>query len=381
MISAQSLPSKNPQKRTIPYVNLAGQHAPLKQKLLDAVGRVLDHGQFILGPEVAEFERRLASLCGVKEVVAVNSGTDALVLSLKVLGIGPGDEVITAPNSFVGSASAIALTGATPTFADVDDGYNLDPMQLERALTSRTRAIMPVHLTGRPAEMAPIMAFARKHNLRVIEDCAQAVCAEYNGVPVGGIGDLGCFSLHPLKTLNACGDGGAITVNDPQLAAHLREMRNLGLRTRENCVEWSGNSRLDTMQAAMLLVKLDYLSEWTEKRRQNAQFYREALQHHPYIRVPDEPSHLTSVYHTFVVMVEQREALQSYLTEMGIGTAVHYPRPIHLQSCARELGIETGAFPVTEHHASRIMSIPIYPELTGDDLAYIAHHLWQFYRQ
>ena len=243
----------------IPYVTLAAQHVPMKTELLAAVARVFDHGNFILGPEVEEFEQRFAGLCQVNHAIAVNSGTDALVLALRALGIGPGDEVITVPNSFIASTSCIILAGARPVFVDVRGDYNLDPTLLEQVITPRTKAILPVHLTGRPADMNPIMAIAQQHGLQVIEDCAQAVLAEYQGQRVGSIGTIGCFSLHPLKTLNACGDGGILTTNDASLANSFKILRNIGLRTRDDCVVWTGNSRLDTLQAAILLVKLEYL--------------------------------------------------------------------------------------------------------------------------
>src|SRR5664279_3262023 len=226
----------------VPYVDLVAQHRPLRAELLDAVDQVLAHGQFILGPEVGAVEAAVAALAGVREAVAVNSGTDALILALRVLGIGHGDEVITAPNSFVASASAIAQVGARPVFVDVCEDYTLDAALLKTALTGRTRAILPVHLTGCPADMDPIVAFAREHGLFVIEDCAQAIGSFYKGRSVGGLGDLGCFSFHPLKTLNACGDGGAITSNDPDRAVRLRELRNLGLVSRGQSATWSGNS-------------------------------------------------------------------------------------------------------------------------------------------
>jgi dTDP-4-amino-4,6-dideoxygalactose transaminase len=253
----------SPTALSIPYVNVAAQHVQLHAELLAAVSRVLAHGHFILGPEVSEFEQRFAELCGVRHAVAVGNGTDALVLALRALEIGSGDEVITPPNSFVASAAAIALVGARPVFVDVGADLNIDPEKIEAAITPRTRAILPVHLTGRPAAMDPIMTLARLRGLAVIEDCAQAVMAEYGGQRVGSIGDIGCFSLHPLKTLSACGDGGVLTTGSPVVETRLRELRNIGLKTRDECVAWSGNSRLDTLQAAMLLVKLPHLADWT----------------------------------------------------------------------------------------------------------------------
>jgi dTDP-4-amino-4,6-dideoxygalactose transaminase len=318
-------------------------------------------------------------MCRVPFAVAVNSGTDALILALRALGVGPGHEVITPPNSFVASSSCIAALGARPVFVDVRSDYNLDPGQIEAAITSRTRAILPVHLTGRPADMDPIRAIAARHGIKIVEDCAQAVTAEYNGAPVGSMGDFGCFSLHPLKTLSACGDGGIITTSHADLAERLRELRNLGLRTRDDCVTWCGNSRLDTIQAAILLVKLQYLEPWTALRRRGAAMYRRLLARVEQVQTPDERSYEKAVYHTFVIQAEQRDELKRFLLEHGIETAVHYPVPIHLQSVARELGYGPGSFPITERLAERILSLPIYPELTTDQFQFVSEKIRQFY--
>lgn len=363
----------------VPYVNLQAQHAPIKGELMDAVSRVIDHSQFILGDEVTEFEERFAASCGTKHAVGVNSGTDALVLALRALGIGPGDEVLTPPNSFVSSTSCITLVGAHPVFVDVRADYNLDPELLEQKITPRTKAILPVHLTGRPAEMDSIMAVARKHNLSVIEDCAQAVGAKYKGKHVGSIGTVGCFSLHPLKTLNACGDGGVITFNDPGLHQEFKNLRNIGLQTRDNCVVWSGNSRLDTMQAAILLVKMNYMEQWTEARRANAVTYRDRLADIPGIATPHDQEYERAVYHTFVVTTERRDELQKYLATKGISTAIHYPIPIHLQDVSADLGYGPGSFPVSEKQAQMILSLPIYPELEPEQLEFVTDTVRSFY--
>jgi len=367
-------------QRIIPHQNVAGQHAAMKDEILEAVSGVIDGGMFISGKEVAEFERRFAKLIGVRYAVGVNSGTDALVLALRVLGIGPGDEVITAPNSFVASASCIALLGATPVFVDVDENYNIDANLIEQAITSRTKAILPIHLTGRPADMTKIMAIAGERNLHVIEDCAQAVCAEIDGKRVGAFGTFGCFSLHPLKTLNACGDAGIMTTDNPELNAELRWLRSCGLQTRDECVTWGYNSRLDTMQAAILMVKLKYVEQWTKGRQANARFYQEHLSGLPQVQVPQDKPGEQGVYHTFVIQVDRREELQQYLGERGIGTLIHYPIPIHMQKAAEDLGYRVGSFPVTEHQASRILSLPVYPELTTQDLEYIVSNLKEFYK-
>ena len=367
------------QTRRIPYVDLAGQHKPLKDELVATFARVIDSGQFILGPEVAAFEETFAALCGSSYAIGVGNGTDALVLCLRLLDVGPGDEVITAANSFVASASCAALCGATPVLVDVGADYNIDPAALEKAITPRTKAIIPVHLTGRPADMDPILEAVRRRGIAVIEDCAQAVAAEYKGRRVGSIGTLGCFSLHPLKTLNACGDGGVITTSDPKLAERLKVMRNLGLETRDNCVAWSGNSRLDSLQAALLRVKLKHLDVWTDGRRRNAAHYQKALAGVPGLTVPADKPHERAVYHTFIVQSERRDELKKYLLDRGVETAVHYPRPIHLQSTSKALGYRDGSFPVSERQAARILSLPVYPELSRDDVQFVADLIREFH--
>lgn len=363
----------------IPYVNLQQQHAELKSELLRAVETVLDSGQFILGEQVTEFEHQFAQLCGVDYAVGVNSGTDALILALKAAGVTRGDEVITVPNSFVASTTCIRVLGAKPVFVDVREDYNLDPSQLEAAITPRTKAILPVHLTGRPCDMEPILAVAQAHGIKVIEDAAQAVLAEYQGQRVGSFGWAGCFSLHPLKNLNACGDGGVIVTNDPDLANQLRVLRNIGLKSRNDCVAWSHNSRLDTVQAAMLLVKLNYLQIWTEQRRDNARLYQEQLRSLPQIQMPPEQSWERCVYHTFVIQAQQRDQLRQYLGDRGISTAIHYPVPIHLCQAGQELGYGSGSFPVAEQQAQQILSLPIYPGLTPAEIRHVCDTIRAFY--
>ncbi len=365
----------------IPYVDLAKQHAPMKEKLLEAIGKVLDDGKFILGEEVAEFEQRFAQLCGAQWAVAVNSGTDALILALKALGIGAASEVITVANSFVSSTSCIVLAGAKPVFVDVGEDYLIDPSLIEKAITSKTKALLPVHLTGRPADMNAIMAIAKKHKLAVIEDCAQAVSAEYRGQKVGTFGDVGCFSLHPLKTLNACGDGGVLTTNDKDLYEKILTLHDNGLYRRNECIYWSNNSRLDTIQAAMLLVKLNYLEAWTEARRSNGYFYRQHLKDLPQVQVPAEENSMRAVYHTFIINVDRRDELQEFLSEKGIGTKVHCGVPIHLQPVAKELGYKKGSLPVTEWQAQRVLSLPVAQSLEREMLDYVVNAIRDFYQK
>ena len=364
----------------IPYVDIAEQHAPLKSELLAAVSEVLDSGQFILGEQVLQFERQFAELCGVRYAVGVNSGTDALIFALKALGIRRGDEVITAPNSFIASTTCIRVLGATPIFVDVREDYTIDPDKIPAAITPRTKAILPVHLTGRPCDMEPLLKIAKSHGLHIIEDAAQAVLAEYKERRVGSFG-IGCFSLHPLKTLNACGDGGVITTNDPELYETFKIMRNIGLRTRDDCVMWSHNSRLDTIQAAMLLVKLRYLPQWTEQRQQIARHYQAKLALVPQVQVPVDGEHEKSVYHTFVIQAERRDALRIYLEEHGIGTVIHYPVPIHLSTAGKELGYALGSFPITEQQAGKILSLPVHQGLTAAQLDRICDTIKEFYAE
>lgn len=365
---------------SIPYVNLPEQHAPLKSDILAAVSDILDSGQFILGEQVAEFERQFAQMCGVRYAVGVNSGTDALIFALKALGIRSGDEVITAPNSFIASASCIAVLGAKPVFADVREDYNIDPDKIAAVITAKTKAILPVHLTGRPCEMDPILELATEKGLLVVEDAAQAVMAEYKGCKVGSLGNIGCFSLHPLKTLNACGDGGVLTTDDAELYEKLKIMRNIGLRTRDDCVMWSHNSRLDTMQAAILLVKLRYLQEWTQQRRQNARYYQSRLAGIPQVQVPQENETETCVYHTFVIQADRRDELRQFLSQRGIGSSIHYPVPIHLSTAGKGLGYPAGSFPVTEGQAGRILSLPVYQGLTEAQLERVCQAIEEFYK-
>lgn len=363
----------------IPYVNLAAQHAASRNELLDAVRRVLDSGDFILGAETRLFEEEFAALCEVPHAVGVNSGTDALVLAMRALGIGRGDEVITAPNSYLASASSIALAGAEVRFADVCEDFNLDPEALEKAITPKTKAVIAVHLTGRPARMDEIMAVAKRHGLRVIEDAAQAVGARLRERPVGSIGDVGCFSLHPLKNLGACGDAGVAVTRDKAVNERIRLLRNHGHTSRDDCSEFSMVSRLDSVQAAMLRTKLRKLDSVTARRRENAAWYREALAGCPQVLCPDERAGEFAVYHTFIVRAQKRDQLAAHLTSHGIGCAVHYPVPIHLMEVGRKLGFRAGMFPIAESLAGRILSLPIYPELTKDDVMRIAGCTREFY--
>jgi len=355
-------------------------HAPIKQQLLDGVSRVLDRADFDMGTEVTAFEERFAGLVGTRYAVAVHSGTDALELTLRAIGLRDGDEVITAPNSPMTTASAIVMAGAVPVFADVGADYNIDPLCVEAVVTPRTRAIVPVHRTGRPAEMDAIGSLAAERGLLVVEVAAEAVFARYRGKAVGGLGNVGCFSLDPLMPLGACGDGSVITTNDEVLVTRLRVLRNNGHSSSHEAAFWRGSSRLDTLQAAMLLVKLDYALNWTEQRRRNAAFLQEALSALPAIQLPRDREWEYAVYHTFVVQADNRDDLRAYLEKRGIGTATPFPIPIHLQRVAAPLGYRIGDFPNAEEQAKRALSLPVHPNLTEDQLRYIVEAIRTFVR-
>jgi dTDP-4-amino-4,6-dideoxygalactose transaminase len=362
----------------IPYVATGAQFAAEAQALLPMLTEVMARGQWVGGEEVERFEAAIAARCGVARAVAVGSGTDALILSLRALGIGPGDEVITAPNSFVATTAAIVQVGARPVFADVREDQNLDPDAVERAVTPRTRALLPVHLTGRVADMEHLGAIARRHDLRVIEDAAQAIGSRLHGKAAGAFGDVGCFSAHPLKNLNAMGDAGFVVTADAKVAERLRRLRNNGLVDRNTVLEWGTVSRMDTLQAAVLLHRLKGLDAVIEARRQNARLYRARLDPARVFFPPDRPEEHNS-FHTFVIQVERRDQLAAFLAERGIGTAIHYPVPIHLQPAARAMGHRPGDFPVAERQAGRVLSLPIHPFLTPADIGRVTDAIAEFH--
>ena len=367
-------------RSSIPYTDLGRQHRRQVPQLLAAFRRVLSKGKFVLSEVLDDFESEFARFCGTRHAVGVNSGTDALVLALKVVGIRPGDEVITVPNSYLASASSIALAGATVRFVDVASDMNMDPKALSRAITSKTRAIIPVHLTGRPARMAEILGIARRHGLRVIEDAAQAAGANYRGKPVGSWGDLGCFSFHPLKNLNACGDAGAVVTSNASWAKKLKILRNHGHPHRDDCLEFSLTSRLDGLQAEILRIKLRGLGAVTRRRKRNAALYQSLLAGCPQVDCPQDEPGMESVYHTFVIQCEKRDYLRKHLARKGIGTAVHYPVPIHLMKVGKKLGFKKGAFPETEHLTKRILSLPIHQDLSERQIRAVALEILRFYK-
>ncbi len=377
--SALSTPAAEPQGRVVPYVDLAAQFREERAELMPLVEAALAGGHYVGGPAIEDFERAVARHCEVDHAVALNSGTDALVLALRALGIGPGDEVITPPNSFIASAAAIVQCGATPVFADVRADQNIDPARIEAAVTGKTKAIMPVHLTGRICDMAPILEIAQRHGLAVVEDAAQSIGSRHDGRPSGSLGRAGCFSTHPLKNLNACGDGGFLTTDDAALAAEVRLLRNHGLEDRDKAVRFGQVSRMDALQAVILGFRLARLDSVIARRRENARLYRELLDPELVFMPPCRPIEFNS-FHTFVVQVERRDALRDHLAGRGIGTAIHYPRPIHLQPAAAELGHGPGDFPVAERQAGRILSLPINQSLGAADIAYVAEAINRFVR-
>lgn len=359
---------------TIPFGDLKRQTTALRDELDAAIRRVLERGWYILGPEVAAFEEEFAAYCGVRYAVGVASGTEALQLALVALGIGPGDEVITVPNAGVPGTAAILLAGARPVFVDVEESsHNLDPAHLEAAITPRTRAVMPVHLYGRPATLTSILEIARRRGLAVVEDCAQAHGARYHGRTVGSLGDLGCFSFYPTKNLGACGDGGMVITDDENLARRLRQLRVYGW-TKKYYSETPGgtNSRLDELQAAILRAKLPHLDEWNRARQERARWYDELLADSPVTPPEPPPPGEEHVYHLYVVRCPRRDALQSHLQRLGIGSDIHYPLPTHLQPAYRHLGYSRGDFPASERLALEVLSLPMYPELTRPEAEAVA---------
>jgi dTDP-4-amino-4,6-dideoxygalactose transaminase len=361
----------------IPFVNLKAQHDAIRPEIDAAIARVLDTSQFIQGPEVAALEEAFAPYCGAAHAVAVSSGTSALQLALQAAGVGPGDEVITVPFTFAASVAAIEFAGARPVFVDIDPRTcTIDVGQIAGAVTPRTKAILPVHLYGQPADMDGILDVARRHDLVVIEDAAQAVGAEDRGRRVGGIGDLGCFSFYPSKNLGACGEGGMVTTSNAEYAQRLRLLRNWGQATKYEHALRGNNLRMHGFQGAILAVKLNYLEQWTEARRRHAATYT-ALLGERGIPVPFVRPDVRHVYHLYTVRVSHREALRQDLLARGVETGVHYPIPVHLQPAYADLGYRAGAFPHSERAAAEVLSLPMFAELTDADVRTVAEAVAQ----
>ena len=362
----------------VPPLDLSRQYAQIGDEIAAAVQKILASGAYIGGPAVKTFEQEFANYIGVSDCVGCNSGTDALILALRALKIGPGDEVITTPFTFFASAETISAVGATPVFVDIDAAtFNMDVDRLEAAITEKTKAIMPVHIFGQPIDMTRLMDIATRHNLVVIEDCAQSVGAEWQSQKVGSIGHVGCFSFYPTKNLGACGDGGAITTNDRALAAAMRMLKEHGQSSRYFYEEIGYNSRLDALQAVILSIKLRYLDSWNAQRREKAALYGEFLSRVPGVAVPKELPEAKGVWNQYTIRLTSpedaqppsgnfRDLVRTKLQECGIGSMVYYPLPLHLQPVYKSLGYVAGQLPVAEQVCREVLSLPMFPELSRD---------------
>src|SRR6266446_5862226 len=372
-------PHARPSFESVPQLDLAAQYAAIGSEIRAAIEKVLASQQFVLGPEGAALEQAIAAFCGVAHGVGVGSGTDALVLALRVCGVQAGDEVLLPPFTFVATGSAVSALGAKPVFADIrPDSYNIDPAELERHVTPRTRAIVVVHLYGLAAEMDPILAFAKGRKLPVIEDNAQAIGASYKGRRTGSLGDAACFSFYPTKNLGAYGDAGMVVTNSAELAARIRTLRNHGQAEKYLSSEPGWNSRLDEIQAAILRVKLRHLSNWQRARQSHAAEYNRLFSQVPGVMPPLVPEGFEHVYHQYTIRIEQRDALHKFLNERKIGSTVYYPYPLHLQPLYASLGHQAGDFPHAERAAQEVLSLPMYPELRKEQIARVVEAVAEF---
>lgn len=365
----------------VPFVDLKIQYQQLKKNIDFAIQNVIERSAFILGQECEQFEKKFAEYVGMNYCIGVGSGTDALRLALEALKIGPGDEVITVPDTYIATCEAITHVGAKVRFVDVQpQTYNINPEKIEKAITFSTKAIIPVHLYGQPADMDPIVEIASRHHLYVIEDCAQAHGAIYKGRKVGTFGHVSCFSFYPGKNMGAYGDGGAVLTNDPDIAERVQLLRNHGQKVKYEHLVVGYCHRLDNLQAAILNVKLPFLDEWNAQRRHHADLYNQLLKDVPGIVKPYVLPYVEPVYHLYVIRVMdgKRDALQKYLTQMGIQTGLHYPIPVHLQPAYQTLGHQPGDFPVSEKLAKEGLSLPMYPELKEEQIEYVSDHIKRF---
>jgi len=363
----------------VPFLDLKAQYLSIKEEIHLALQDVLEQTAFAGGKFVAQFEAKFADYCKADFAIGVNSGTSALWLTLLGLGVGKGDEVITVPSTFIATAEAISYCGATPVFVDIDEKtYNMNPKLLEAAITDRTKAVIPVHLFGQSADMDAILAIAKRYGLWVIEDACQAHGAEYKGQRVGTLGDAGCFSFYPGKNLGAYGEAGAVVTNNAELAEKIRMLRDHGQSKKyyHNMIGW--NARMEGFQGAILEVKLKYLNAWNNARRHHAQLYHQLLQQIPNVIVPREAEYARHIYHVYAIRVPEREALMKFLAEKEVQTGIHYPIPIHLQPAYQFLGLRPGSFPVAEQCAQQFLSLPMYPELTDEQIEYTAQQIKQF---
>jgi dTDP-4-amino-4,6-dideoxygalactose transaminase len=362
----------------IPMVDLVHQYQGIRKEMDMAIKNVLESGYFIMGPEVETFEQELADFCHVKYGIGCASGTEALQIALMAIGIGAGDEVITTPFTFVATVEVIVLFGARPVFVDIDKTtFCIDVSQIEKAVTEKTKAIIPVHLYGQAADMDPINTVAKKHHLTVIEDAAQAVGATYNNKPICGLGDMGCLSFFPSKNLGAYGDGGMVLTSDEEYAKQLRIIRNHGSAKRYHHTFLGLNSRLDAIQAAILRVKLKHLEAWNDARKDRAALYSELLSNSSVITpvTADSNGH---VFHQYTLLVDDRDGLRDHLEKAGVATAVHYPIPLHLQPAYQNLGYKKGDFPIAEDLSEKVISLPMYPELKEEDIHYITNKIIEY---
>jgi dTDP-4-amino-4,6-dideoxygalactose transaminase len=365
----------------VPYLDLAAQMRPLRREIDAAIARTLDHCTFCLGPDVAQFEKDFARFCGAEHALGFNSGTSALHVALLLLNVGPGDEVITTPFTFVATSWAISYVGAKPVYVDIDEAtFNLDPAQVEHAITARTKAILPVHLYGHPCDLDALLEICRKHKLKLVEDAAQAHGATYRGKVVGTFGSASCFSFYPAKNLGAYGEAGALVTNDAALAARARSLREHGSTTRYYHDEIGFNYRMEGLQGAVLGVKLKHLAEWTAARRRLAHRYHELLAETP-LRLPLEAEYAESAYHLYVVRHPRRDDLKRHLEANRVGCSLHYPVPLHLQKCYTSLGYKAGDFPISEQAARECLALPIYPELTGGQIERVSSVIKEFFNE
>jgi dTDP-4-amino-4,6-dideoxygalactose transaminase len=362
------------------FVDLKAQYLTIKPEIDRAIEGVITNTAFVLGKAVEEFEKKFASYCETKHCLGVNSGTSALIMTLQALGIGEGDEVITTPNTFIATAEAISQVGAKPVFVDIqENSYNIDPTKLEKAITQKTKAIIPVHLYGQTADMDPILKVAEKNKIPVIEDACQSHGALYNGKKAGSLALAGCFSFYPGKNLGAYGEGGAVTTNSDEIAQKIKMLRDHG-SAKKFYHEYIGNNcRLEGIQGAVLSVKLNHLDDWNEKRKNNADLYRKYLKGTGVV-TPEEMPYAKHVYHVFCIRVKEREKLIDFLKQKGIFTNIHYPIPIHLQNAYGFLGYKKGSFPVTERVVDEILSLPMFAELTEEQIKYTADSIKEFYK-
>jgi dTDP-4-amino-4,6-dideoxygalactose transaminase len=365
---------------TIPYLDLRAQIKPLRAEIDAAIARTIDNCSFCLGPDVVQFEKDFAKYCDAKFCVGFNSGTSALHVAMLLLGVGAGDEVITTPFTFVATSWAISYASAKPVFVDIDDStFNLNPKLIERAITSRTKVIMPVHLYGQPFDIDSVREICRKHQLPFVEDAAQAHGAKYKGKVVGTFGEISCFSFYPGKNLGAFGEGGALVTNNEEFAKRARSLREHGSTMRYYHDEVGYNYRMEGIQGAVLGIKLKHLEKWIRERQRIAKRYSELLADTP-LQLPAQASFAESVWHLYVVRHPRRDDLKKFLDENGVGCALHYPLPLHLQKCYASLGYKTGDFPVAEKAARECLSLPIYPELTDGQIQRVTDVVKEFFR-